>query len=123
MEKEKKKKKKKEEIKPLKPIFSIANIIYTGIIFGAVAITMVVLPRPEFSNIEQRKLATMPEFTYEDFMNGNYTAGIRFLNTKSTTVSRTTVTSFTKLRKLGIVCIILKASSIGFVSSATGTNV
>ena len=77
MDKDKeKKKKKKEEIKPLKPIFSIANIIYTGIIFGAVAITMVVLPRPEFSNIEQRKLATMPEFTYEDFMNGNYTAGI-----------------------------------------------
>ena len=76
-EKEKKaKKKKKEEIKPLKPVFSIANIVYTSIIFGAAAIAMILLPRPTVSNIEQRELAKFPEFTLESFMNGSYTADI-----------------------------------------------
>lgn len=76
-EKEKKtKKKKKEEIKPLKPVFSIANIVYTSVIFGAVAIALVLLPRPTVSNIEQRELAKFPVFTYEKFMNGEYTAEI-----------------------------------------------
>ncbi len=73
---EKKKKAKKETVKPLKPVFASANIIYSAVFFGAVTIAMLALPRPEKSLIEQRALATFPEFTYEDFINGNYTNGI-----------------------------------------------
>ncbi len=73
---EKKKKPKKETVKPLKPVFASANVIYSGIFFGAVAVSMLVLPRPEESLIEQRKLAAFPEFTYESFINGDYTEGI-----------------------------------------------
>ena len=73
---EKKKKAKKETVKPLKPVFASANIIYSAVFFGAVTIAMLALPRPEKSLIEQRTLATFPEFTYEDFINGKYTNGI-----------------------------------------------
>lgn len=75
-EKEKKKKAKKETVKPLSPVFASANIIYTAIFFGAVTVSMLVLPRPKESLIEQRSLAEFPEFTYEDFINGDYTEGI-----------------------------------------------
>ncbi len=73
---EKKKKAKKETIKPLKPVFATANVIYSAIFFGGIAVAMLVLPRPEESLIEQRKLAEFPEFTYEDFIDGKYTEGI-----------------------------------------------
>ncbi len=73
---EKKKKAKKEAVKPLKPVFASANIIYSAVFFGAVTLAMLVLPRPEESLIEQRSLADFPEFTYEDFINGTYTNGI-----------------------------------------------
>lgn len=73
---EKKKKAKKETVKPLKPVFASANIIYSTVFFGVVALAMLVLPRPEESLIEQRPLADFPEFTYEDFINGTYTNGI-----------------------------------------------
>ncbi|MBO5378326.1 MAG: hypothetical protein J6A41_08050 [Ruminiclostridium sp.] len=73
---EKKKKAKKETVKPLKPVFASANIIYSAVFFGAVTVAMLALPRPEKSLIEQRTLATFPEFTYEDFINGKYTNGI-----------------------------------------------
>ncbi len=73
---EKKKKVKKGTVKPLKPVFASANIIYSAVFFGAVAIAMLILQRPEKSLIEQRTLADFPEFTYEDFINGKYTNGI-----------------------------------------------
>ena len=73
---EKKKKAKKETVKPLKPVFASANIIYSAVFFGAVTVAMLALPRPEKSLVEQRTLATFPEFTYEDFINGKYTNGI-----------------------------------------------
>ncbi len=73
---EKKKKAKKESVKPLKPVFASANIIYSAVFFGAVTLAMLIFPRPEKSLIEQRSLATFPEFTYEDFINGKYTNGI-----------------------------------------------
>ncbi|MBR4112124.1 MAG: hypothetical protein IKK53_03725 [Ruminiclostridium sp.] len=73
---EKNKKAKKETVKPLKPVFASANIIYSAVFFGAVTVAMLALPRPEKSLIEQRTLATFPEFTYEDFINGKYTNGI-----------------------------------------------
>lgn len=71
-----KKKAKKPQIKPLKPLFATANVVYTAVFFGGIAIAMLVLPRPTVSNIEQRPLATWPEFTFEEFMNGEYTNGI-----------------------------------------------
>ncbi len=73
---EKKKKAKKETVKPLKPVFATANVIYSAIFFGGIAVAMLALPRPKESLIEQRKLAEFPEFTYEDFINGDYTEGI-----------------------------------------------
>ncbi|MCM1335423.1 MAG: DHHW family protein [Bacteroides sp.] len=73
---EKKKKPKKETTKPLRPIFAIGNIVYTSIFFGLTAVALLVLPRSEQSQIEKRDLAEFPEFTWEDFLNGNYTAGI-----------------------------------------------
>lgn len=73
---EKKKKAKKETVKPLKPVFASANVIYSGIFFGGIVIAMLVLPRPTESFIEQRSLATFPEFTYKAFLNGDYTEGI-----------------------------------------------
>ena len=73
---EKKKKAKKETVKPLKPVFASANIIYSAVFFGAITIAMLALPRPEESLIEQRPLADFPEFTYESFINGGYTNGI-----------------------------------------------
>lgn len=73
---EKKKKAKKETVKPLKPVFATANVIYSAIFFGGITVAMLALPRPTESLIEQRKLAQFPEFTYEDFINGQYTEGI-----------------------------------------------
>ena len=73
---EKKKKAKKETVKPLKPVFASANVIYSAIFFGGITVAMLVLPRPEKSLLEQRTLATFPEFTYEAFLNGDYTEGI-----------------------------------------------
>lgn len=71
---EKKKKKKAEE--PLKPVFVTANIIYTSIFFAVTAGLLLFLPRPTQSLIEQRELAEFPEFSWESFINGDYTEGI-----------------------------------------------
>ncbi len=72
----KSKKKKAPEIKPLKPIFSIANIAYTTVVFVGLAAAFIFLPRSSVSEIEQRSLAAMPEFTPEAAVNGGYTNGI-----------------------------------------------
>lgn len=75
--KEKKAKKpKKETVKPLKPVFASANVIYSAIFFGAITVSMLVLPRSTTSFIEQRELAKFPEFTYESFINGDYAEAI-----------------------------------------------
>lgn len=73
---EKKKKAKKETVKPLRPVFVLGNIVYTSIFFGLTALALLVLPRSEQSLIEQRDLAEFPEFTWEDFLSGDYTEGI-----------------------------------------------
>ncbi|MBQ9384122.1 MAG: hypothetical protein IJT87_07780 [Ruminiclostridium sp.] len=72
----KSKKPKAPEQKPLKPLFGIANIIYSTVIFAAAALAFIFLPRGNVSEIEQRSLATMPEFTPADAVNGGYTNGI-----------------------------------------------
>ena len=69
-------KKKKDEIKPLKPVFQYANIVYTSIAFFGTAILLIVLPRSETSEIEQRNLAEFPEYSSETFIDGEYTNGI-----------------------------------------------
>lgn len=73
---EKKKKQKKEAVQPLRPVFAIGNIVYTSIFFGVIAGAMLILPRSDKSMIEQRDLAEFPEFTWEDFLSGDYTEGI-----------------------------------------------
>ena len=69
-------KKKGAQIKPLKPIFSIANIVYTAVLFSAAVAAFAILPRGEVSETEQRKLAQFPEFSAADFIDGEYTNGI-----------------------------------------------
>lgn len=73
---EKKKKQKKETVKPLRPVFAIGNIVYTSVFFGIITVALLILPRSSQSLIEKRDLAEFPEFTWEDFLNGNYTEGI-----------------------------------------------
>ena len=74
---EKEKKKKKEpSVKPLKPLFSVANIVYSAIVFAVVTVAFLALPRDEVSITEQRKLAEFPTFSYQKLMNGEYTNGI-----------------------------------------------
>ncbi len=70
------KKPKKEPIKPLSPTFAKINTIAVSTVFAAAVVALAVLPRPEESLIEQRKLAEMPEFSWESFANGEYTNGI-----------------------------------------------
>lgn len=73
---EKKKKAKKETVKPLRPVFALGNIIYTSFFFGLTAAALLLLPRSSQSLIEQRDLAELPEFTWEDFLSGDYTEGV-----------------------------------------------
>ncbi len=72
----KKTKEKPAEIKPLKPLFRVANIAYPAVVFAVLAVAFIVLPRPEISETEQRNLAEFPEFSAESFLNGGYTNGI-----------------------------------------------
>lgn len=70
------KKPKKEAIKALSPKYAKINAIATGSVFAVIAIALAILPRSDESLIEQRKLAEMPEFSWESFINGEYTNGI-----------------------------------------------
>lgn len=76
MTEKKQKKPKKEAIKPLSPKFAEINVIATGLLFAVIAIAPAVLPRSTESLIEQRKLAEFPAFSWESFVNGDFTAGI-----------------------------------------------
>ena len=72
----KSKKKKAPEQKPLKPIFGIANIVYTAVLFAGLAAAFIFLPRGTVSEIEQRPLAAMPEFDPQEAVNGGFTNGV-----------------------------------------------
>ncbi|MBR1831284.1 MAG: hypothetical protein IJ784_02500 [Ruminiclostridium sp.] len=75
-DKKKKQKQKESDTAPTKPIFGIANIVYTATIFGAAVAAFIFLPRSGISESEQRMLAAFPEFSAGDVANGKYTNGI-----------------------------------------------
>ncbi len=56
--------------------FAVISLMITVPVFIAIAILMIVLPRPEKSEIEKRKLAQMPEFTFDSYISGEYTSGV-----------------------------------------------
>ena len=56
--------------------FAIISLMIIVPIFFVAALLMVILPRPEVSEIEKRKLAGMPEFTFDSYFSGEYTAGL-----------------------------------------------
>ena len=47
--------------------FAIISLMIIVPIFFVAALLMVILPRPEVSEIEKRKLAGMPEFTFDSY--------------------------------------------------------
>lgn len=54
----------------------IANIAICLSVMTAIAVGMIVLERPTVSAIENRNLATMPSFSMDSYLNGEYTAGV-----------------------------------------------
>ena len=72
----KSKKGKDGEPAPLKPMLSIANIVYTAVLFGSLAAAFIFLPRSGISESEQRMLAEFPQFSAEMLTKGQYTNGI-----------------------------------------------
>lgn len=52
------------------------NIAVSLSLVAAIAVGMLVLERPTVSDIENRNLATMPEFSPEAYFSGEYTAGV-----------------------------------------------
>lgn len=57
-------------------ITAAINFTVCAVMFFGIAVGMVVLERPTVSVEENRNLATMPEFSVEDYFNGDYTAGV-----------------------------------------------
>lgn len=56
--------------------FAVISLMITVPIFFTAALLLIVLPRPEVSEIEKRKLAEMPEFTFDSYFSGEYTADV-----------------------------------------------
>ena len=54
------------------------NIGVCTAFFAAVAIGLLVLPRPTISEAEKRNLATFPEFTWDAYWSGKYTEDISY---------------------------------------------
>lgn len=54
------------------------NIGVCAAFFAAVAIGLLVLPRPTISEAEKRNLATFPEFTWDAYWSGKYTEDISY---------------------------------------------
>ena len=57
-------------------IAAAVNLTVCAALFFGIAIGMVVFERPTMSEEENRMLATMPDFSTEDYINGKYTAGV-----------------------------------------------
>ena len=56
--------------------FAVISLMITVPIFFIAALLLMVLPRPEVSEIEKRKLAEMPKFTFDSYFSGEYTAAL-----------------------------------------------
>ena len=57
-------------------LFKIINVVSCAMVFLVIAVCMIFMKRPEISEIENRTLAKWPEFSFEDYFSGKYTAGI-----------------------------------------------
>ncbi len=57
-------------------LFKIINVVSCAMVFLVIAVCMILMKRPEISEIENRTLAKWPEFSFEDYFSGKYTAGI-----------------------------------------------
>ncbi len=66
----------KKREKRSRSISAVFNAVLCSVLLFGVAAGMVVLTRPTKSDIENRNLATMPEFTPEGYLDGSYTAGV-----------------------------------------------
>ncbi len=56
--------------------FAVISIMIIVPVFFTAVLLLTVLPRPEISEIEKRELAKMPEFTFESYFSGEYTADV-----------------------------------------------
>lgn len=63
---------KKKHVQP----YMLANIIIVGVMFITIAICLVTMERPTKSDIENRMLATFPEFSLQSLFSGEYTDSI-----------------------------------------------
>ena len=54
----------------------IVFLVVSGIVFSAIAVVFLVLPRSEFSELEKRRLAKFPDYSHEALLSGKYTGDI-----------------------------------------------
>ncbi|MGN0621635.1 MAG: DHHW family protein [Porcipelethomonas sp.] len=57
-------------------IFKVVNVVVCAVTFLVIGVCMIILKRPEISETENRKLAKWPDFSFNDYFSGKYTAGI-----------------------------------------------
>ena len=70
--KKRKRVKKRYTVKLLKRI----NVIVCALTFMVIAVCLIVLKRPEVSEIENRTLAKWPNFSFADYFSGKYTSEV-----------------------------------------------
>lgn len=70
--KKRKRVKKRYAVKFIKRI----NVIACALTFMAIAVCLIILKRPEISEIENRTLAKWPDFSFADYFSGKYTSDI-----------------------------------------------
>ena len=49
-------------------LFKIINVVSCAMVFLVIAVCMILMKRPEISEIENRTLAKWPEFSFEDYL-------------------------------------------------------
>ena len=70
------KKRRERECRP-SAYLQMLYIFVIAVVTAAIAVCLLIMDRPDFSAIEQRSLAKMPEFTWKSFFSGEYADGIR----------------------------------------------
>ncbi|MBQ8906194.1 MAG: hypothetical protein IJY85_07475 [Ruminococcus sp.] len=55
---------------------ALLNVFILGVVFAAAALWTILGERPTMSETENRNLATFPEFSWESYFDGSFTAGI-----------------------------------------------